>query len=162
MSKQLTAAEKMYFVDEISKLFHDLSEPFTPFTLLPQYVPIERPLSPENKRISLNALSRLRIIERKINALVESYLERVDDQVTQTLSQDLRNSFLLFYAAADIFINENQPQKTASRISDQIISLMSEIKDTIEKKLGVKSTHKADTVKTMKTATRRVITIIKK
>ncbi len=163
MSKHpLTAAEKVYFVDEISKIFHDISALFTPFTLLPQYVPVERPLSSENKRTSLQALSRIRLIEGRIKNLVESYLQKVNDPLTQKHFQELPKLFIQFYAAADIFINKEQPQKEAGTISDKILSLISELKDQVEENLGVKSTHKANTVRTISRFTKRILPSINK
>ncbi len=163
MSKQpLTTAEKVYFVDEISKIFHDLSELFTPFTLLPQYVPPERPLSSENKRISLRALSRLNIIEERIKNYREAYLRKVDNPITENSFLELQKLFIQFYAAADRFINKEQPQRKAGTISDQILSLISEIKDQIELNLNVKSTHRANTVETISRATKRILPSINK
>ncbi|MBI2102368.1 hypothetical protein HYT55_00885 [Candidatus Woesearchaeota archaeon] len=149
MIKQWGDKEKQKFIDSVSKLVHDLKNPFTRFTLFPSYLPQGEVIPSKLKEETLGSIQKVQELQLQLEQLLTLYLDQITDPKAFAMHRELKQLFLRFYAAATDFMNEEQPQKEAGEVGGQIIIAAVDLEEHLEKKIGHKTTYSADTVKEM-------------
>lgn len=162
MTKEWGDKEKQKFIDRVSKLVHDLKNPFTRFTLLPSYLPRGEVISLKLKEETLGSIRKIQELQLQLEQLLALYLAQITDPKAFGMRQELEHLFRQFYAAATDFLNEEQPQKEAGEIADRLIIAAVDFKDHLEIKIGLKATYKANTIKEMARLTAELAERVKK
>lgn len=162
MTREWGKKEKQNFIDRMSKLVHDLKNPFTVFMLLSSYLPPGEVISPELKRDTLKSIARVQDLQLQLERLMELYHQRMTDPEAFAMQRALEVLFRQFYAAATDFMNEEQPQKEAGKIGDQLIIAAVDLEEHLEKKIGLTATYKANTITQMAKLTKELAERVKK
>ena len=147
--KELNSKQKQELANRFSQNLHDFCGALIPFTLYPALLKNGELLSDTEQKISRNAIAKVKNIEEAINQSLEKYSEMTQDKSLDDYQKELNSLFKQFYAATVVFLEEKQPQKKAGELGDHIISLLTTMRDCLEKVFGVKSVVNNQTVDKM-------------
>lgn len=149
MNKIKTEQEKMEFIEQINGLCHKLLGLFTPFTLLPGYLP-QSEVMPDEQRVEiLGTISQIQNWQSRFNLLLQSYFENKSVKKIKEFQEKLVQSFNDFYAAAQDFLKKKQPQKAAGNVADGILETVFELQAYLEEILELKAKKATDTIREM-------------